>query len=249
MHAYACLVARTDGRGGARLTRLRSDPPLVLRQTGRVGDEVTVHLVGGAAGPLAGDRLHLDIDIGEGASVCLRTVAASIALPSDAPNQSQVTIRATVACGGSLSFLPEQLVAAAGCRHRTVTEIELAEGAVLVWRDELVCGRYGEQPGDASVSTSVSYAGRPLLRQTLAIGPDAEGWAGPAVLGGAKATGSLLCVRPGAAPEPPQVIAPIAVRVPLPGPATLTMATAGDAHTLRGYLETEAAPAGHSEPR
>jgi urease accessory protein len=211
----------------------------VLRQTQRVRAEVTVYLVGGAAGPLAGDRLRLDIEVGEHASVCLRTVAASIALPSGAPAPSRIAIRATVASGGSLAFLPEQLVAATGCRHRTVTEVELDEGASLVWRDELVCGRYDERPGDASVSTSVTYAGSALLRQTLSIGPAADGWDGPAVLGAAKATGSLLRVRPDAESGPAKVIAPTAVRMPLSGPASLTTATAADAHTLRTYLEAD----------
>jgi urease accessory protein len=71
----------------------------------------------------------------------------------------------------------------------------------------------------------------------LEIGPDADGWAGPAVLGGAKATGSLLRVNAALGAVVPQVISPTAVRVPLAGgPADLVTAVAPDAHTLRGYL-------------
>jgi urease accessory protein len=239
MRACAQLVAEPDGRGGTRLATLRGESPLLLRRsTDERPGVATVFLVGGAAGPLGGDDLHLDIVVRAGAALCLRTAAASLALParSGAPSRTVVTV--SVGAGGRLWYLPEQLVAGAGCRHSALSTVELAEDAALVWREELICGRYAEQPGDTTITTQVTRAGRPLLRQSLAVGPDAPGWASSAVLGGAKATGSLLSVN---APsdvegESPQVLGPTAVRVPLPGGAWLTTATAPDAHTLRGYL-------------
>jgi urease accessory protein len=240
MRARARVVAEADGRGGTRLARLRGETPLVLRRTGLHGGRATVHIVGGAAGPLGGDDLHLEIEVGPDATLCLRTVAASIALPASSGAFSRAVVTATVAVGGSLYWLPEQLVAAAGCRHSTLACVELERGASLLWREELICGRHGEQPGQATVTTSVRYAGRALLRQSLAIGPGADGWAGPAVLGAAKATGSLLRVDPGAPPATAAVLGPTAVRAPLAGPAWLITATAADAHTLRGYLEPDA---------
>jgi urease accessory protein len=237
MRAHARVVAEADGRGGTRLAQLRGESPLLLRQTQAHGGLTTVHLVGGAAGPLGGDHLRLDIEVRPHAALCLRTVAAAIALPARSGARSQFVVSATVAAGGALHWLPEQTIAAAGCRHTTLTTVELDEGAWLLWRDELICGRHNEQPGDATITTSVNYAGRPLLRQTLDIGPGADGWAGPAVLGGAKATGSLLHVQPGTPPSPPSVLGPTAVRMPLTGPASLVTATAEDAHTLRELLK------------
>ena len=68
------------------------------------------------------------------------------------------------------------------------------------------------------------------------MGPRAPGWAGPAVLGGAPATGSLLVVDPSRPAEPAAVDGTVA-RLPLAGgPATLWTATAPDAHTLRAHL-------------
>ncbi|WP_433605494.1 urease accessory protein UreD [Dactylosporangium sp. CA-139114] len=239
MRAHARVVAEADGRGGTRLARLRGETPLLLRRTDLAAGVATVHLVGGAAGPLGGDDLCLDIDVGPGATLFLRTVAAALALPSRAGTRSRLAIRASIAAGGTLHWLPEQTIAGTGCRHTTTASVDVAEGAAVLWRDELVCGRHGEQPGDVTTITSVTYGGRPLLRQRLDVGPGADGWAGPAVLGGAKATGSLLRVDPDAAPEAPLVLGPTAVRMPLAGPAWLTTATAPDAHTLRRYL-TEA---------
>ena len=236
MRAEARVVAEADNRGGTRLAQVRSETPLLLRQTLPDGTVPTVHLVAGAAGPLGGDDLRLRIEVGPGAALCVRTVAASIALPARSGARSHVVVSATVAAGASLSWLPEPTVAAAGCRHTALADIEVAEGGALLWRDELVCGRHDERPGDAVISTSANYAGRPLLRQTLAVGPGADGWAGPAVLGGAKATGSLLQLCPDTLPGGATLLGPTAVRVPLAGPASLITATAADAHTLRGYL-------------
>ncbi|MEU3114217.1 urease accessory protein UreD [Micromonospora chalcea] len=237
MRAYARLVARADSRGGTVLAELRGETPLLLRQTPGRGRAVTVYVVGGAAGPLAGDDLRLEIDVGPGAAVRLHTVAASVALPGRPGVVSRMAVRAVVHDGGALHWLPEQLVAAAGCAHLAESWVEVAAGARLTWRDEVICGRYGEAPGSAVVHTRVDYDGRPLLRQSLAVGPGAPGWAGPAVLGGAPATGSLLVVDPSLPHESATVEGTVA-RLPLAGgPATLWTATAADAHTLRAHLE------------
>ncbi|WP_328374163.1 urease accessory protein UreD [Micromonospora zamorensis] len=236
MRALARLVARADGRGGTVLVELHGETPLLLRQTPADGVVATVHLVGGAAGPLAGDDLRLEIEVGPGAAVRVHTVAASIALPGRPGAVSRMVVSAVVHAGATLHWLPEQLVAAAGCAHFAESRVAVAAGASLRWRDELICGRYGEAPGGAVVHTQVDYAGRPLLRQSLAVGPRAPGWAGPAVLGGAPATGSLLVVDPSRPADPAAVDGTVA-RLPLAGgPATLWTATAPDAHTLRAHL-------------
>ncbi|MEU5903433.1 urease accessory protein UreD [Micromonospora sp. NPDC047467] len=238
MRALARLVARADGRGGTALVEVHGETPLLLRQTPARNGTPTVYVVGGAAGPLAGDDLRLDIEVGPGAAVRLHTVAASVALPGRPGAVSRMVVRAVVHAGATLHWLPEQLVAAAGCAHLAESHVELAAGASLRWRDELICGRFGEEPGSAVVHTRVDYDDRPLLRQSLAVGPHAPGWAGPAVLGGAPATGSLLVVDPSRPAEPAQVRAYRSVaRLPLAGgPATLWSATAPDAHTLRAQL-------------
>lgn len=233
MRAAARVVAEAD-RAGTRLTVLHSDVPVVLRRTG----PEQVHLVGGAAGPLGGDAARLTVEVGPGAALCLRTVAASVALPGQNGAESRLTVRASVAAGGRLAWLPEPLVAAAGCRHEVRCAVTLAEDALLLWRDELVFGRAGEGPGDAAVETVVTRAGRPLLHHRLAVGPSAPGWNGPAVLGGAKATGSLLVVEPAwTAPPPPRVLGPNAAVLPLAGPAVLATVVAADASQVRRCLD------------
>ncbi len=246
MRACARIVAEPDDRGGTRLATLRGEPPLLLRRTlsdqtrGERPEMATVYLVGGAAGPLGGDELRLEIEVRPGAALCLRTSAASIALPGRAGTPSRTVVSASVGADATLWYLPEQLIAGAGCRHQALSTVELVDGATLLWREELICGRHAEQPGDATITTSVEYAGSPLLRQSLSVGPGAPGWADAAVLGGARATGCLLDVAHGSGGGDPEVLGDTAVRVPLAGPGWLTTATAPDAHTLRAYLTPQA---------
>jgi urease accessory protein len=267
MRASAALVAEIQGDGSTRLTGLRGEPPLLLRRTGTTPDGTTlVYLVGGAAGPLAGDLLALTVDLGPGARVEIRSVAATIALPGrpagqdegDPAGWSRLDLTVRIGAGAELRWLPEPLIAAAGCRHTSRAVIDVAASGRLTWRDEIVCGRHGEQPGDLRTELDVRYAGRPLLVHDLAIGPDAPGWAGAAVLNGARAVGSLLVVgetsptgtsptetsptgtspaETSPAETSPTDAGPYAATMPLAGPGVLTVAVAADPADLRARLE------------
>ena len=119
----------------------------------------------------------------------------------------------------------------------------LAAGARLVWREELVRGRFGEEGGSVSSRLSVDYVGRPLVRHQVDVGRDHRPWAAPSVGGDARCTGSVLVVDPGwvaSGPPGPTVLAdgdgPAAV-LPLAGPAVHVVALAPDARGLRRLLE------------
>jgi urease accessory protein len=241
MQASARIVAEPDGRGGTRLVELSGQPPLLARRTG----PTEVHLVGGAAGPLGGDDLTVRIEVRAGATLTVRTVAATLALPGPGGARSRTRVFAHVAAGASLSWRPEPIVAVAGCDHTMESTVELDAGARLLWREELVCGRHGEAGGDLRLHTAATLDGVALLRQALAVGPAAPGWSGPAVLGGARTAGSLLLVDPEAPTEPrgPAVLRrpdAYAARVTLAAGAgaTLVTATADDARALRAALQS-----------
>jgi len=233
MRATAAIEAVPDGRGGTRLAMLRDEPPLLLRRTG----PSTVHLVGGAAGPLGGDRVTLSIRVGPGAVLRIRSAAASVALPGS--GTSTLDIMVVVGAGGTLDWQPEPLIAARSCDHAVSSTVELDEGASLVWRDELVCGRHGEPPGDAVLATSVSLGGQPLYVHQLAVGPSAPGWDSPFVLGGGRAVGSLLVVDPsfaGGAGPATRSLGPAAAVMALAGPAVLVQAVGTDLREVRRLL-------------
>lgn len=209
MRAAARLVVARD-RGpvadeATRITVLRSQAPLVLRPTKLFGQHAMapwqlptpprqVSLVAGAGGPVGGDQLSLDVEVGSGCALVVRSVAATVALPGphDEPSRLDVTVR--VGAGATLAWWPGPLIAAARCHHEVVTRVDLEAGARLLVREELVLGRHGEEPGSIDQRLRVCLEGRPLHDQRLRVGPGAPGWDGPAVTGGRRAIGTLVVV-------------------------------------------------------
>lgn len=232
MRARASLVAEVDDRGATRLTRVRSEPPLVLRAT-----PDAVYLVGGAGGPLGGDDLVLDIEVGPGATLRVRTAAASVVQPGDGP--SRVRMSATVAGGARLEWLPEPVVVAHRSCHHMETKLTLETGAVVVWREEILLGRHGETSGDVVARITADAGPSPLFRHQLSLGPGHLQAAGPAVAGAARAVGSVLLVDPGwATCRPPATPTGATCAIlPLPGPAVQVVALGEDALALRHDLD------------
>ncbi|RBY75786.1 urease accessory protein UreD [Geodermatophilus sp. TF02-6] len=252
MRAAAALaterVAPPGGAARNRVSTLRSQAPLMLRLTHPKGPEPwTAHdpsaarvcLTAGAAGPIGGDQLTLTVDVGAGSTLVLREVSASLLLPGPHGEQSALSTSVRVGAGATLVWLPEPVIAARGCDHRTDVSVELGPGARLVLREELLLGRHAEQPGAVTQQLHVRVEGRPLLNQHLAVGPGATGWDSAAVTGGRRALGSLVVVDPGWADRPPQpvLLGDTAAVLPLAGPAALVSAVAADALALRGCLD------------
>ncbi|MFF3205366.1 urease accessory protein UreD [Streptomyces sp. NPDC002962] len=240
VHATARIGARDDGRGGTSLPVLESDGPLALRRTRGTGGEARVLLVGAMSGPLGGDRFAVEADVGSGARLHVGSAAATIALPGQAKDEAHYDVRLTVADGGELRWLPEQLISAKGSDLFVTTRVELGAGARLVLREEQVLGRVGEEPGRLTSRLTVRVAGRAVLDQELACGPGAPGgWDGPAVLAGYRAVGQLVVVRPEflEAPTKSRNIGEHACVMPLAGPAALVTAVAPDALLLRRALD------------
>jgi urease accessory protein len=248
--AAAAIEAVADQDGVTRLPVLSSQVPLVLRRT-----PSAVYLVGGAAGPIGGDDLSLRVSVGAGAFLRLRTVAASIALPGLDGHESVFRVTVTVAAGGRLEYLPEPVVVTTQARHATLVSVTLAAGASLMLRDELLLGRHGEAGGAGRTVLRVDYAGRPLLRQSLAVSGTDPASLGPAMLSGHRAVGSLLLVNhsgtgadgtgTSAGADGTGTISyaagmgratPEMAVMPLAGPGVLVTALARDAVTLRRKL-------------
>ncbi|SNX56749.1 urease accessory protein [Streptomyces sp. TLI_55] len=240
VQATARILARDDGRGGTSLPVLEGDGPLALRRTRGNGTEARVMLVGAMSGPLGGDHFTVQATVEEGARLHLGSAAATIALPGQAKGEARYDVRLTVADGGELHWLPEQLISANGSELYVSTQVDVGAYGRLVLREEQVLGRVGEEPGRLGSRLVVRVGGRTVLDQELACGPGAPGgWDGPAVLAGHRAVGQLVVVRPefAADPAPARVLGDGAVVMPLAGPAALVSAVAPDALRLRRLLD------------
>ncbi|WP_416972906.1 urease accessory protein UreD [Streptomyces sp. 4F14] len=249
VEATARLRATPDGRGGTALPVLESDGPLALRRTrGEREGEAKALLVGAMSGPLGGDRFRVEADIETGARLTVGSAAATIALPGQHKGEARYDVRLTVHEGAELRWLPEPLISAHGSDLYVTTRVDAAPGARLVFREEQVLGRAGEEPGRLTSRLTLTAGERTVLDQELACGPGAPGgWDGPAVLGGHRAVGQLLVVRPEFAdtPVPARILADGAASVvPLSGPAALVTALAPNGLVLRRVLDEALAQLG-----
>ncbi|MFI6703105.1 urease accessory protein UreD [Streptomyces sp. NPDC050509] len=235
VRATARIVATRSG-----LPVLTGEGPLAPRRTRATGPGSRVTVVGAMSAPLGGDRLAVEAEVRDGATLTVDAAAATVALPSRVPEPAHYDVRLTVGEGAELRWLPEQLISAYGSELRMRTQVELAPTALLVLREEQILGRHGEAPGTLFSRLTVRRAGRPLLDQELSYGPGAPaGWDGPAVLAGHRAVGQLLVVAPGFEEKPvsPMLLGEAAVRTPLAGPGALVTAVAPDALLLRHILD------------
>jgi urease accessory protein len=222
-------VATAAGPGGTtRITVLRSDGPIALRDT-----PGGVYLIGAAAGPMGDDDLSLDIEVAAGTRLALRSAASSILLPGQDGGQSRLRIQVRIGADATLDFCLQPTVAASGCYHRATAEIYLEPSSNLRWREELILGRHHEPSGSCESRLDVVIAGVPLCRSELTVG-SADADRSSAVLYGAGAVGSVLLT--GRACTAASAEDGLTV-MPLAGPGTAITATAPDAATLSRRLD------------
>jgi len=235
-----------DGRT-SRVKTLRSDGPLVLRQCNPKGPEPLTHrrhdvarvaLAAGTAGPLGGDDYALTVHVGAGSTLVLQEVSAMLVLPGPDGDQSRMTVTVTVEEDATFVWWAEPIIAAHRCNHCHDVRIALADDARMVLREEMLLGRHNEAPGAFASRLRVTRDGRALYDQQLGFGPSADGWDGAAVLGEARAVGSILAVDPGWSDAPPPAL-PYdrnAALTPLAGPGVAIGAVAPDSLALRRLL-------------
>jgi urease accessory protein len=182
MRARTVLTVERGADGRSIVRELRSQSPLSLvprRGTAAAADPaVTVHMVGSASTPLAGDDVELDVRVGAGAALVLTGVAAAVALPgTDRP--SSLTLRLTIEEGASVQYLPEPTVVTARAHHHTLLHARLHPTARLRAREVLVAGRAGEPGGryrgtvrieESPAVHDATVRAIPLLHQTQELG-------------------------------------------------------------------------------
>ncbi len=186
MQSRARIVA--DARDGVtRLSHLEGDGALTVRPTPMAG-RTRVHLVAGAFGPLGGDVLTLEIEVGPGAALEVAGAAATVALPSRSGEPSRMRVRVELAEGASLTLVLPPTVVAAEARHTLDIGLRVAADAELLVREETIRGRSGECGGEARLVTRLDVASRPVLRQDLELSGEVGGPWRP------RAVGSLLVI-------------------------------------------------------
>ena len=231
-----------DGR-----TRIRWSQawPIVLRPTGAA----QVHLVHGAGGPLNGDVLSLDLHMGDGARLAVRSAGATLVQPGRGRGPARWATRIAVGADGDLTWAPEPTIVADGAFFDTSLRIDLGAGARACVREIVVLGRHGTTGGDYRGRLDVLVDGAPLLTHTTVLSGTDPALVGPGGTAGARAVGTLVVVPAaaggvGCGEEP-------GVRwawTDLPGPGRALMAV-GTAGAVLAVLESAMESAQRSQPR
>lgn len=179
MRSAATVRVELDGAHN-RFVELRSSGALQLRPTPK-----GLFVVGGAAGPVGGDRFELDIDIGPGAELLLTTAAANLVHPGPTGERSHYDVRVRLGDGSRLRWTPQPTIAITGADHAMTTTVDAADTASFEWIDELVLGRHDEEPGRVesrvdlvvggtpSIRTRSTHAGLTRVRTAITLGDDA----------------------------------------------------------------------------
>lgn len=182
-----------ESGSGAPELRWRCDPPVVIRQTG----PNRVHLVQAAGGPLGGDDLRLDVDLGAGSYLQLRSAAATVVHPGRPPAAARWTVTAMLAAAAVLDWQPEPTVICDGAELHSRMTVTLQPGARAILREVVVLGRAGQLGGRFTGELAAGLDGAPLLAHTLLLDGSDPVLTGPAGTGGARAIGMLVMLGEG----------------------------------------------------
>jgi urease accessory protein len=245
MRARARLEVQLDERGRTVPTTQFGEAPLLMRVTDRGRCGLTVHFVGGAAGPLKGDCLTTDVTVGDGATLRVRSVAASLVQPGSSASASVASVTVAVGSHATLDWHPQPLVSVAGSDHVQRTTVAIADDAASVsWIEEIVLGRHGEPSGRLTLQQRFTLGGRPLMQHTVTFDPSSIsiGRHGASRVVISVLRGGAQC--PGVVPNIPALVRP-SVRVAglrLDDSYTMLIALGDDLDAVRSGLEELAGP-------
>lgn len=121
------------------------------------------------AGPLAGDHDRVRIVIGPGATLVVRPVAATVALPG--AGRTWLDLEVEVGRGGRLVLEEAPLIVATGTYVERTATIELAAGAVAALRETVILGRTGELGGRLVSKVRITDDTGPVLHDALHLEP------------------------------------------------------------------------------
>jgi urease accessory protein len=121
------------------LARAFAVSPVRLLTPRNHGNFAWVFLANLGGGLVDGDRLAVEVDVGEDASALLSTQASTKVYRS-ARGCSQV-LQGRVASGGVLAILPDPVVCFAGARYTQSVDVTMAPAASVVLLDGYTCGR------------------------------------------------------------------------------------------------------------
>jgi urease accessory protein len=217
-----------------------SAPPIVLRRTG----PRRVHVVAVGGGPLGGDRLRLEVELGPGERLALHSAAATVVQPGREPGRrASFAVDASLAVGSALDWRPEPTVVCDAAVWEPSVRLDVADGALARVVEQVVLGRSGQLGGRCSSSMRATLGGTPVLTTTTVLDGADPALTGIGGTGGARSAGSVLVVGDDEEPldeDAGEDDEAVWARSPLAGPGSLTTAVG----TTRGVAAVLARQSG-----
>jgi len=158
-------------------------------------EAVILNTAGGIAG---GDQLAIAVAVDEGASLTITTAAAEKAYRSHGPDAT-LSVQLTIGAGGTLRWLPQEMILFDHACMRRNIEIDLAETATLVLAEAVFFGRsaMGERmaTGRFFDRWRLRRSGKLILAETVRLDGDIAGKLAQRAVGdGAQAVATVLMV-------------------------------------------------------
>ena len=162
-----------DSRGYTVVRRLRCEAPMLVRVVDEPGPMLNLAMVGGAAGPLGGDRLRFRLELGAGAQVAVRSVAAAMAQPGPRGKPSRLDVDIVVGERASLDWRPQPTVSVVGSDHRAVVRLAATVSSNVTMHEGVSLGRHGEPSGRFALRERVTIDGVGVLDHETVFAPGA----------------------------------------------------------------------------
>lgn len=170
----------------------------MLPRTAGIPEVVFLNTSGGLT---AGDSLSLSLCLGAGVAAVATTQTAERAYRAGDGPAAQVQVSLSVAAGGWLDWLPQEMILFNGARLHRDTDISLGPDAGCLTVETLVLGRaaMGERVTqlDLRDSRTIRQGGRPVAAERLHLHDAALARQGAAMLAGARAIATLIRIGPG----------------------------------------------------
>jgi urease accessory protein len=187
-----------DVSGRTRRDQVHEAGSLRVRCPGSPARELEAVIINTAGGAAGGDRYDFDFAAGEGTSLVVTTAAAEKIYRTLGP-ETAIGVKLDVACGATLSWLPQETILFDRARLARSIDVTLAPDARLFLAEGIVFGRSGMgetvQEGALFDRWRVRQGGRLIYAETVRLdGPISARLAEPAVAKGGIAAATVLMV-------------------------------------------------------
>src|SRR6266446_1012849 len=205
LHGHLDLLACSDDAGRTVLRRQSFAAPFHISKPHHDAGWLIVNLASPAPGLLAGDRVKVNVEAGNGARLLLTTPSAS-RLHTMSDGHAELVQEFRVARGACLDFFPEYLIPQRRARYRQRTRISVERGGALLWCESIAPGRTASGEvfayEELRFATDIFVNATHVLRERFRLAPGESAVNALRARFSAAYYASIVCVAPGISSPP-----------------------------------------------